>query len=168
MVGPPKSLHDLSRLSADLRLTCRCGHEAVVDRDYAVRELTRRGRSLDWSALAGGFKCGRCGKKDLKLAIVPFRDGAVRRQLGDPIAIALSIVRKARDDAITRRVDTIDVQLALLVLLPHCGEQAFVKSFWEAAAGGHATGRSQNTNGACNGIERQLRLAGRHPEGAGD
>ncbi len=64
------------------------------------------------------------------------------------------------------RVDVVEVRLALRCLLPHCPERWPLELFWDAAAQENEIGRAQGTTAAFNGIVRQLRLAGRHEDGA--
>ncbi len=53
------------------------------------------------------------------------------------------------------------MRLALRCLLPHCAERWPLELFWDLAAQENEIERAQETTAAFNGINRQLRLAGR-------
>lgn len=75
MVGDPKTLYDLRKIDADLRVVCRsCGRRRMLDREWLIGELLRRKKSVDWSLVRHQFRCAAdgCGSRDAKLEIVPF------------------------------------------------------------------------------------------------
>ena len=80
------------------------------------------------------------------------------------VALSLDILRDAAARSGERRVDTLAVRLALNCLLHHCGERWPLDLFLEAAGQENDIGRAQGTTAAFNGVVRQLRLTGRHPE----
>jgi hypothetical protein len=82
------------------------------------------------------------------------------------ISLSLHILRAAMVRSGETRVDVVEVRLALRCLLPHCPERWPLELFWDAAAQENEIGRAQGTTAAFNGIVRQLRLAGRHEDGA--
>lgn len=63
-------------------------------------------------------------------------------------------------------MNTVDVRLALRCLLRHCPERWPLELFWDSAAQENDIGRAQGVTAAFNGIVRQLRTAGRHPNGS--
>ena len=83
------------------------------------------------------------------------------------IDLSVRILRDATRRAGDHRVDTLPVRLALRCLLQHCPERWPLEHFWTSATQENAIGRAQGTTAGFNGIVRQLRLAGRHPDGAG-
>jgi hypothetical protein len=75
MVGPPRTLHDLRRIEANLVVTCRaCGRAKEFDLETLIADLLRRRRSLEWHLLPGHFRCGApgCGSKDIRLSAPAF------------------------------------------------------------------------------------------------
>jgi hypothetical protein len=75
MVGSPKSLTDLRKIDANLRVTCLdCGHEAEWNREALIAELIRRRRNLAWSELPRHFRCAApgCRSKRVRLLAIPF------------------------------------------------------------------------------------------------
>lgn len=75
MVGDPKTLYDLRKVDADLRLVCRsCGRRRMVDREWLIAELLRRRRSVDWDGVRHQLRCAvdGCGSKDVRPEVVPY------------------------------------------------------------------------------------------------
>lgn len=75
MVGDPKTLYDLRKVDADIRVACRaCGHRRMLDREWLIEELLRRRKSVDWALLRSHFRCSHrgCGSREVRLEIVPF------------------------------------------------------------------------------------------------
>ena len=75
MVGSPKTLYDLRKIDADLRLECRaCGRRKMVDREWLIAELLRRRKSVDWEGIRHQLRCSGdgCGSKDVRTVPVPF------------------------------------------------------------------------------------------------
>ena len=83
------------------------------------------------------------------------------------IGLSLDVLRDAASRSGERRVDTIPVRLALNCLVHHCPERWPLDNFLESAAQDNDIGRAQGTTAAFNGVVRQLRVAGRHPDGKG-
>lgn len=80
------------------------------------------------------------------------------------IALSVQILRSSLTHCSERRVDGIEVRLALRCLLPHCPERWPLELFWDAAQQTNEIGRSQGVTAAFNGIVRQLRRAGKYEE----
>lgn len=80
------------------------------------------------------------------------------------IALSVHILRSTLTQCSERRVDGVEVRLALRCLLPHCPERWPLELFWDAAQQDNEIGRSQGVTAAFNGIVRQLRKAGRYEE----
>jgi hypothetical protein len=75
MVGSPKTLYDLRKIDADLRLVCRsCGRRRMVDREWLIAELLRRKKSVDWEAVGHQLRCSGdgCGSKSVSAEPMPF------------------------------------------------------------------------------------------------
>ena len=75
MVGDPKTLYDLRKIDADLRVVCRaCARRRMLDREWLISELLRRKKSVDWALVRHQFRCSidGCGSRDVRLEIVPF------------------------------------------------------------------------------------------------
>ncbi|QDZ09185.1 hypothetical protein FPZ24_12070 [Sphingomonas panacisoli] len=76
------------------------------------------------------------------------------------IDLALRILRSAMDRSAVRKVNSIEVRLALRCLLHHCPDRWPLEMFWDAAGVDNDIGRAQGCTAGFNGILRQLRLAG--------
>ena len=80
MTGLIRSLLDLSRKSADLRLSCcDCGHARTVAIGDAMRIITIYGWSTGWHLVARRLRCRRCGSKPIAIAAHSW-GAAVRKQ----------------------------------------------------------------------------------------
>jgi hypothetical protein len=80
MVGPVRSLDDLSNKGADLIVACRaCGHDRSVAIEQVMSIFRRRGWQTDWRVAHGRFRCRKCGSKDVRLD-ADFYGHALRRQ----------------------------------------------------------------------------------------
>ena len=82
------------------------------------------------------------------------------------IWLSLQVLRAAMQRSVDGPVQTFDVRLALRCLLPHCPDRWPLLSFWDAAGATNDIGRAQGCTAGFNAIVRQLRLAGRYPDGA--
>ena len=139
MVGAPKHLHDLTKIEAEVRVTCRqCGFEV----DWTVAELSAHlisiGGNLTWSEVTRHLVCRRqgCGSKRLRATPVPFarRQANLPRQIGKLDArIAASAIKVLEDAAARspgRDVATAEVRLALLVVYAYLRDAESVREFW--------------------------------------
>lgn len=75
------------------------------------------------------------------------------------VNLSLRILRNGMVSSGTKRIDTIEIRLALRCLLPHCPERWPLELYWDAAGQENEIGRAQGCTAAFNGIVRQLRLA---------
>ncbi len=80
------------------------------------------------------------------------------------ISLSLHILRGAMARSGQGRVDVVEVRLALRCLLPHCRERWPLEQFWDSSRQDNEIGRAQGCTAGFNGIVRQLRRAGRHPD----
>lgn len=87
--------------------------------------------------------------------------GRLQRRI---LALSLDVLRDASERCGERRVDTVAVRLALCCLLRHCPERWPLDMFLASAGQDNDIGRAQGVTAAYNGVVRQLRLAGRHPD----
>ncbi len=137
MVGPPKSLHDLHRVEAQVRVTCRsCKASETWELDALIAEVRNNGGSVDWKAAHWSVKCPkRCASPRVTLLALPFGKQRARRKARRQLLInlALQILREAAHRPSHEPVGTIDVRLALHVLRPFVAEQQFLVEFWKAA-----------------------------------
>lgn len=85
------------------------------------------------------------------------------RQDSETIRLALEVLSGAFDRAAKTHVKSVDVQLALRCLLPHCPENWPLVQFWDSAGQENDIGRSQGVTASYNGICVQLKKAGRYP-----
>lgn len=143
MVGPPKHLHDLNKIEADVRVTCReCGFEV----DWTVADLSRHllsiGGNLTWSEITRHLACRRqgCGSSRLRATPVPYarRQANLPRRIGAVdvrlIAAALKVLEDAVSRAPGRDVATVEVRLALLVTFVYSRDAAVTREFWQRAS----------------------------------
>ncbi|QXQ07429.1 hypothetical protein KX816_05225 [Sphingosinicellaceae bacterium] len=80
MVGPVRSLDDLSAKGADLLIVCRaCGHDRSVAIEQVAAIFHQRRWQTDWRAAHQRFRCRRCGSKDVRLD-ADFYGQALRKQ----------------------------------------------------------------------------------------
>ena len=142
MVGAPKHLHDLNKIEADVRVTCRqCGFEV----DWKVAELSAHliaiGGNLTWSEITRHLVCRRqgCGSTRLRATPVPFarRQANLPRQIGKIdarlIAAAMTVLEEATARSPHRDVATAEVRLALLVVYVYARDAEMVREFWRRA-----------------------------------
>ena len=137
MVGDPKSLHDLHRIEAQVRVTCRsCKATQVWDLEAFIDEVKANGGNADWRAARSHVRCPqRCASPRIDLLPIPFgrqraRKRAHRHAL---LNLALRILRDAAGRSASEAVGTIEVRLALHVLRPFVREQRLLADFWVAA-----------------------------------
>lgn len=137
MVGPPKSLHDLHRVEAQVRVTCRgCGAVETWELNALIAEVCNNGGNTDWRAAHWSVKCPRhCASPRISLLALPFGKQRARRQAHRHVVInlALQILREAAQRSAREAVGTLEVRLALHVLRPFVGEQRLLTEFWKAA-----------------------------------
>lgn len=91
MVGDPKTLYDLRKIDADLRVVCRSrGRRRMLDREWLIGELQRRKKSVDWTLVRHQFRCAveGCGSREVRLEIVPFAG----RDVPEPVQALLDAV----------------------------------------------------------------------------
>lgn len=137
MVGPPKTLADLHRIEAQVRVTCRsCRATEVWELDALIAEVRQNGGNTDWNAARWAVKCPqRCHAPMIDLLPLPFGRKRARRQAHQHavINLALQILREAARRSSREAVGTIEVRLALHVLRPFVREQRLLNEFWDAA-----------------------------------
>ena len=150
MVGSPKHLHDLAKIDADVRITCRrCRFEEDWSRDALAKHLHAIGASTVWSEITRFLTCRRwgCGSNDLRALPVPYARRPANlphaigkidaRLIGTALKILDDAARTARGAAIT----TPAVNLALLVVYGYARDKEAARLFWERAG---MTGRTVN------------------------
>lgn len=137
MVGPPKTLHDLHRVEAQVQVTCRgCKATELWELDALITEVRNSGGNTDWRMAHWSIKCPhRCASPRLTLQALPFGRQRARRRAHRHalINLALQILRDAAQRSAHESVGTLDVRLALHVLRPFVGEQRLLTEFWKAA-----------------------------------
>ena len=159
MVGVPKHLHDLSKIEADVRVTCRqCGFEV----DWTIAALSAHlvsiGGNLTWSEVTRHLVCRRqgCSSTRLRATPVPFarREANLPRRVGKfdvrIIAAAMEVLEDASARSPGRDVATPEVRLALLVVYAYSRDAESTREFWLCAGD---AGRA-----AANGLVDPLRL----------
>jgi len=100
MVGDPKTLYDLRKIDADLRVVCRlCGRRRLLDREWLIGELQRRRRSLDWALVKHQFRCAidGCGGRDVRLEIIPYAGQDVPAPVQALLDAVAGFVEASRD-----------------------------------------------------------------------
>lgn len=137
MVGPPKSLYDLHRVEAQVRVTCRsCKATELWELDALIAEVRNNGGNTDWKAAHWSIKCPhRCSSPRVTLLALPFGKQRARRQAHRQtlINLALQILQEAAQRSAHEAVGTLEVRLALHVLRPFVGDQSLLVEFWKAA-----------------------------------
>lgn len=137
MVGDPKTLHDLYRIEAQVRVTCRgCQATEVWDLAALIDEVRRNGGNAEWRAARAAIKCPRrCASPMIHLLPIPFGRQRARRKAHRSalINLSLQILREAAQRSATETVGTLEVRLALRVLAPFVGDQRLLLEFWRAA-----------------------------------
>jgi len=142
MVGDPKTLSDLTRIEADVRVRCRdCG----LEEDWSVESLRRHlagvGGSEVWSELTRGMRCRRltCQGTDFRVTPVPFSrkppnmPRKVKALDGLLIDLALRILHAAAQRSTREPVGTPEVRLSLYVLRPYLRDDHLVRGAWGCA-----------------------------------
>ena len=137
MVGPPKTLHDLHRVEAQVQVSCRgCGAVEVWELDALITEVRNNGGNTDWNAAHWALKCPkRCAAPRVALLALPFGKQRARRRAHRHalINLSLQILREAAQRSAYEAVGTVDVRLALHVLRPFVRDQRLLTEFWKAA-----------------------------------
>lgn len=137
MVGQPKNLHDLYRIEAQVRVTCRgCKASEVWELDALIAEVRKNGGNTNWNAARWSLKCPhRCASPRIDLLPLPYGKQRARRRAHRHaiVNLALQILREATQRSAHETVGTIEVRLALHVLRPLVGEQRLLIEFWKAA-----------------------------------
>lgn len=137
MVGPLKSLHDLHRIEAQVKVTCTsCRASEVWELEALIAEVRSNGGNTDWRAARQVLKCpSRCHSPMISLLPIPFGRQRARRRAHRHalINLALSVLREATSRSASEAVGTIEVRLALHVLRPMVRDDQLVIAFWHAA-----------------------------------
>lgn len=137
MVGAPKSLSDLYRIEAQVRVTCRsCKESEVWELGALIEEVRSAGGNTDWRAARHSIKCPkRCPSPIIDLLAIPYGKMRARRQAHRHalLNLALEVLREAAARSGTESVGTVEVRLALHVLRPFVREQRLLNEYWRAA-----------------------------------
>ncbi|MEG3176633.1 hypothetical protein U1872_10365 [Sphingomonas sp. RB3P16] len=140
MVGPIKTLPDLRRIEAAVRVTCRaCGHVRLCDREALIHQCMLQRSSLEWAAVRASLPCWNpnCGSRDTQVEALPFSQDrvALRRKRGETILLnlALAVLHAAAYRPHGTAIATPDVRLALRVLYPYLRDDAPLRAYWAAA-----------------------------------
>lgn len=141
MVGPPKSLYDLRKVEAAIRVTCvACGTTRLVDLEELIHQRQFAGRSCDWNIVRSDMHClnNACDAEGVRIDGVPFAaNDAVLRERRARVAVmhlALSVLSRAARRAERATVPPEAVKLALRVLHPMLGNQELLTTYWTAFA----------------------------------
>lgn len=140
MVGPIKTLTDLRRIEAAVRVTCKiCGFVRLIDREQLINHCQFHRSSLEWEAVQASLPCwnARCGSDNTRVEALPFSQDRVvlRRKRAETILmnLALKVLKTAAYRADTQAIDTPEVRLALRVLYPYLGDDTLLQKFWALA-----------------------------------
>jgi len=148
MVGSPKHLSDLSKIDADVRITCRqCGLEDDWTREALADHLFAIGGSQVWSEITRHLRCRRfgCGSPDLRALPVPYarRPANMPRRVGkldaQLVGTAMKILQQAVERSNGQTVATLEVRLALLVIHRYVRDRELVRRFWDRASTSNRT-----------------------------
>lgn len=67
-----RSLHDLHRHDADLRVRClRCRHVAIFDAARIIAYFHSRGWNMAWELVPTHFRCSGCSVKQVDVGLAP-------------------------------------------------------------------------------------------------
>lgn len=67
-----KSLHDVARVNADLKVTCEaCRHVAIFAIRPMIAFFINKGWNCAWELVAMRFRCDQCGSKRVRCGIAP-------------------------------------------------------------------------------------------------
>lgn len=134
MVGPPKTLYDLRKVEAAVRITCRsCQKVTTLDREELIQLRAAHRSSLDWRLTQVDLQGWCCVGGSARVDAVPFAEGnpemRARRAATRRMNIALQVLAEGakRDSA----MPTLAIQLALRVLHPYVADQALLVTYWE-------------------------------------
>ncbi|MEH3046172.1 hypothetical protein [Sphingomonas adhaesiva] len=137
MVDDPKSLSDLYRVEAQVRVSCRgCGAAEVWELDALIAEVRANGGNTDWRGARSALKCPRrCAAPRIDLLPLPYGKQRARRRAHRHalINLSLQVLREAAQRSASETVGTIEVRLALHVLRPFVREQRLLTEYWKAA-----------------------------------
>lgn len=137
MVGPPKTLADLHRIEAQVKVTCTsCKATEIWDLAPLIAEVRQNGGNTDWQAARHALKCPRrCASPMISLLPIPFGKERARRQAlrHALVNLSLRILKDAAGRSSQEAVGTIEVRLALHVLRPFVGKQSLLNAYWRAA-----------------------------------
>lgn len=102
MVGPIKTLTDLRRIEAAVRVTCNdCGFVRMIDREELIKQCQFHRSSLDWDAVRSSLPCwnAKCLSRNTRVDALPFSQGrvALRRKRAETILmnLALAVLKTA-------------------------------------------------------------------------
>lgn len=137
MVGDPKTLDELDKIEAQVRVTCRgCKATEIWELNALIAEVRRNGGNTEWRAARRSIKCpNRCASPLIDLLPLPFGKRRARREAHRHalINLSLQILREATARSATEAVGTLEVRLALHVLRPFVRNQALLTQYWMAA-----------------------------------
>lgn len=141
MVGPPKTLYDLRKVEASVRVTCRaCGAVKTHDLEELIHSRSFHRESMDWVAVQHDLICSKCdAPRDVDVAGVPFgaNDRELRAQRAQTLLmnLALKVLDEAARRAKTEDVCTPAVRLALRVLRPFLADRELLVTYWTEISG---------------------------------
>jgi hypothetical protein len=137
VVGDPKSLHDLYRVEAQVRATCRsCRATEIWDLGDLIEEVKRNGGNPDWHSAKYRVRCPhRCPSPMITLVPIPFgkRRSQRRAHRGVLLNLSLEVLRDATARSTEVSVGTIEVRLALHVLRLFLADNQPLTEFWQRA-----------------------------------
>jgi hypothetical protein len=141
MVGLIKTLTDLRRIEAAVRVTCNaCGHVRMIDREVLILQCHFHRSSLEWDAVCLSLPCWNAGclSWNTRVEALPFSqdDVVLRRKRAETILmnLALTVLHAASYRPKPEPIATPDVRLALRVLYPYLRDQGPLPRFWDKAA----------------------------------
>lgn len=133
MVGDPKTLDELDKIEAQVRVTCRgCKATEIWELNALIAEVRRNGGNTEWRTARLSIKCpSRCASPLIDLLPLPFGKRRARREAHRHalINLSLQILREATARSATEAVGTLEVRLALHVLRPFVRDQALLTQY---------------------------------------
>ncbi|WP_294260183.1 hypothetical protein [uncultured Sphingomonas sp.] len=137
MVGDPKTLDELDKIEAQVRVTCRgCKATEIWKLNALIAEVRRNGGNTEWRAARRSIKCpNRCASPLIDLLPLPFGKRRARREAHRHalINLSLQILREATARSANEAVGTLEVRLALHVLRPFVRDQNLLTQYWMTA-----------------------------------
>lgn len=138
MVGDPKTLYDLRKVEASVRVTCRsCKAVKLHDLEETIAHRIFHRQPMDWRSVQHDLPCPRCPAGDdrnVKVELIPFgrNEAELRARRAGTLMmnLALTVLKDAAQRASQEDVASPAVRLALRTLRPFLADRSHLVAFW--------------------------------------